>query len=372
MSLISRYMLREIAWPCLLAFVVVGFVGAGNELRERAGDLNVDFLTAFDLLRLAIYFIPTIFSYVLPVTFMMGILLAFGGFADRNEITAMRAAGIPLKRLIVTPLAAGLFLALVSLVLQAYVQPWAVRRTNELIFSELLVRGTLDVLPPGKMHTFGGGSGTSFSVYFARKNEETLTLEDIDILIARPGGDVNMFHAESAQLVVQEGAPLVHLRNGYFLTPREDGYFPARFDERTIEGPAVAAGAIPSPRAARSLAGLFADERELTASYESTKNPRFRSGLSGVRREIASRLSLPWACFAVALVAAPMAARQRAGGRSHGFFVGLAIGLSFYLMLELFDPSSLKSLGEVILRWFAPVIALAVAGSILIWRVDRV
>ena len=372
MSLISRYLIREIAWPCLLAFVVVGFVGAGNELRERSGDLNVDFITAFDLAQLAIYFVPTIFSYVLPVTFMLGILLAFGGFADRNELTAMRAAGIPLKRLIITPLALGFALAIVSFILQAWVQPWAVRRTNELVFSELLLRGTLDVLPPGKMHTFGGNGDTRFSVYFADKDDETLTLNDITILVAQPGDDVTMFQADSAQLVMNEGAPTVYLRDGYLISPREEGYILANFDERTIDGPAVAGRDAPPTRAARDLPGLFEDEKELLASYEATKNPRFRNGLQGVRREIASRFALPGACFAVALCAAPLAARQRSGGRSYGFFVGLAIGLSFYVLLELFDSSSLKPLGEVILRWFAPNVLLAIVGSVLIWRVDRV
>jgi len=373
MKIVSRHILSEIAWPSILAFVVICFIGAANELRERSGHLDLDLLTTFDLVRLVLFFVPTILTFVLPVTFMMGILLAFGSFAETNQITAMRAAGIPLKRLILPVVGCSIVLSVFSFVLVARVQPWAVQRTQELLFTEILLRGTIDALPAGKMHAFGGRPASPrFNVYFAAKDEETMTLHDVDIMIAEPGGRAQMIHAESAQILYEGEGPVLRLREGYQISPQEEGYLVWTINELSIEGPQAVPDERPMPRAGKTLETLFAEEENLTALYEETRNPRITSELKSTRRELAARFALPLACFAVAICATPLAVRSPRGGRSYSFFVGVAVAVSFYVLLELFDPSGLRSLETVILRWLLPSIILSVAGLFFLWRVDRV
>lgn len=372
MKIVGRYILREVAWPCALAFVVICFVGAAIEFRERSSELNLDFLRPADFARLALYFVPTLFSYTVPITFMMGVLLAFGGMAQNSELVAMRAAGIPLKRLIAPVVAAGLGVSVFSLYLQAEIQPWAVKRTSQLILQELFLRGTMDALPPGKMHTFDAGGGGAFRVYFAEKDTATQTLRNIDIFRTESDGTVTMFHAKAARVVYADGAPRVELTEASFIQPTADGLLPGYSKFRPITGPQLFAKPIPSDRDARTLRELFADEREAVADKAKAPAQIANKRIESTRQEIAERLALPMACFAVCFCAAPLAARGGRQGRSYSFFIGLAIGLSYYLLMELFTPSSLRSMGEMVLRAMAPNIALTLVGLFFLWRVDRI
>lgn len=368
MRLISRYILREVAWPCILAFAVICFLGVANELRERMSLLDSDFIHMTDFARLAVYFIPTLFTYVIPITFMMGILLAFGSLAQNNEITAMRAAGIPLKRLILPVVLTGILLSGVSFVLQDRAQPWAIKRAYDLIFNELYLRGTLDAMPAGKMHTF---EDAGWRVYFAKKDKTTGTLYDIDILWTQADGTVKMFHAESARVHKEGGETVITLKNGHVMEPMENGFAFQRFRDFTRKGPVL----LPKSHTGRRvepLARLLKDERDLTVRYKKAPNDLQAANLRSLREEIASRFGLPLACFAVCFAAAPLAIRSRSGGRSYSFAIGLTITLVFYLTMVLAEPHSLKPLSEVIVRGLAPDLILCLAGMVFLWRVDSV
>jgi lipopolysaccharide export LptBFGC system permease protein LptF len=361
--------LREVAWPCGLAFVVVCFLGVANQLRERMDQFDSDIIQLTDFARLAFYFIPTIFTFVIPITFMMAILFAFSSLAQHNEITAMRAAGIPLKRLVLPIIAAGLVLTSVSFVLQDRVQPWAMQRAHHLLFTELLFRKTLDVLPPGKMHSLSDGQ---WRVYFASKDEATGTLNNIDIFTTADDGRIEMLHFETAQVAIEGGQTTVTLKNGHMMQPSQERDVLTRTPLLTQQGPTLTARAVKLPRSGKTIAELWKEEADLSSQHVATRNDRIASALRGVRRELAARFSLPLACLSVAFAAAPLAIRRRGGGRSYTFAIGLAIGLSFYLIMMVAEPSGLRSMSEVMIRALAPNIVLCIVGSFFLWRVDRI
>jgi len=359
--------MREILLPALLAVLIIGFVGVANELRERRVALPLEFISEWDIARLILYFSPTLVVYLVPLAYMMGILLAFGRLAQHNEITAMKAAGIPLKLLVVPVVLVGLLLSVGTFFLQERVQPRAMALANQLLYVELPQRLTLDVLPVGVMNDFGG-----IRVYFKSRDVASKTFSDIVVVQPQTGRDW-IFYAESAQFVESgEGTRLV-LRNGHQIIPQEgDSIMPILFDEQAVDLNSPALRPPPARHRAMALAELFKQEKLSEDRYKAYRTKNNSEDLRAVRSEISDRITLPMACLAVSLAAAPLAVRAPRSGRSYSFAIGFALLGGYYFMRILLESGGLGSMQEYILRGIAPSAVLCVVGLVALWRVDRV
>lgn len=370
---LTRYCLSEIAVPAILAMLIIGFIGVANELRERRGPLSdvLDYISGWEMARLILYFSPTLVAYLIPIAFMMGILLAFGRLAQNNEITAMKAAGIPLKRLVIPVVLVGALLSAVTFVLQDRVQPQAIARANQLIFNELPQRVTLDVLPVGVMKEIGG-----VRVYFEDRDIATRTLKEIVVIQQRDGRNI-IYRAETAQFekaTVEGGESRLVLRKCRVISPAPgDDKTDQTSDEVTVTlAPAMFSKA-PGGHRSMTMPELIEEEKRATANFKNAGNNRnARENLRTLRTEISDRITLPLACLAVSLAAAPLAVRAPRSGRSYSFAIGIALLGGYYLLRILLEAKSVHPLEDYIIRGLAPNIVLCIVGLWALWRVDRV
>lgn len=370
MRIITRYILREVAVPSLLALFVISFIAVAKDLEERAEVLRLELITAWDLVRLAGYFLPTLVSIIIPYTFMMGILLAFSRLASQNEITAMRAAGIPLRNLLMPILVTGGLLSVASFFIQDVGQPWGVQRFNQLIYEDLAKRATLEMLAPGEMHVFGDAE---WRVFIESRDEATGRLHDIEILAPQDDGSFWVYHAATAEVVRGPKASGLLLRDGHLIMPDQEGMLVRNtFPEWMVELPALEALRAPSQRRQLSLAGLLKEEDRLSDIYEDNQAPRVQQELARARNEAALRVAWPLSCLAMCLVAAPLAVRAQRAARSFSFAIGATVGLAHYLLFLVTEPRGLLPLGATFALALSGNLLLCVIGVVLTWRVDRV
>ena len=415
MKILNRYIIRQIAVPTLLALVVVGFLGVASEIRERVDqfrDLPLSEITFGDATRLMLLFLPAMVSLVVPITFMMGILMAFSRLAHQNEITAMKAAGIPLKRVILPVLLAGALLSAGMFAVQDRLQPWALRQINPILYSDLPLRATLDVLPTGIMHNY-----EDWRVYIGAREPDG-TLEDIRILQAAGEGPI-AFYAASAH-VVKEGARAQLVMHDVLMIP--SGQALATLKSHSITIPALKPKRATQVRKTYTLRdllhyetliqltqdlqreGLLTDaslkalgdaggvlaktglppaivdrypdtitiKPEWLEKVDHYRGVQATADLVETRWDIAERTALPFACLAVCLAAAPLAVRTRGGGRSYAFLVGLIVLGVYFLLLQALRPTGLHSLDTMLLKAWTPNLVLMAGGLFFLWRVDRV
>lgn len=368
MGLLNRYILREIAVPSGLALALISFLAVGNELRERIELLPIEHITMFDVARLTVFLLPALVSYVVPITYMMGILLAFGRLTQQDELTAMKAAGIPLKRVIVPVVAGGALLSGLCFLLQDQVQPLALARAGRMIYEELPGRVTLDLLPAGVIHQVG-----DWRVYIGGKDPETGALLDVQIFVPQSRGPALSYHAKAAQVVHDGDTARLRLDEGFMIMPQEGGRVGIlRFPEAERELPARAASVIPGQRRMQTLAQCFEEERRLAEEFRATRAEKTRGDLVKIRQEISDRISLPLFALVVGFLAAPLAARGGRAGRSYSFAIGGLILLTYFPLQIVLEPRGARALGEFILRGMIPNLALFAAGCWAIGRVDRV
>lgn len=368
MRKIDRYLVRAVAGPTVLAFGVVSFLAVANELREQSDELIGHVLRFSDVVLLCVFFLPSLLPYVVPVTLFFGILMGYGRLADRGEITAMRAAGVSLRRLLAPVVLLAAVLTVGCVMAQDRLQPLAMRGAFNLMLSELPKRATIDTLSPGVMHGY-----ENWRVYFRARDARSRSLHDVDVVRHDEAGGAWVFHAQWAKLARDEQGPVLQLHDGHFVTPDnirssfelQELRVPQREMERSAR----------RERLEMTLGGLLAAERRYTQEYET--NPTYGLGrqLLKIRHEIADRLSLPFATLALACVGAPLVAgssQPRRSGRLRFFGAGLVVLLSYYVLRTMLETGSLRTLETSVLRVWIPNLVLFALGGLLFWRVGRV
>ncbi len=110
MRLLDRYLLRELLLP--LAYCLGGFLISfiAFDLFNSISDLQRANLSAGDILLYYLHRTPEflVASYVMPMSLLLALLYALSTHARHHELTAMRAAAIPLWRIALPYFAVGL------------------------------------------------------------------------------------------------------------------------------------------------------------------------------------------------------------------------------------------------------------------------
>src|SRR5271169_5171703 len=147
MRLLSRTIFREIFVSAMLGVVLFIFV-----LFLRSSRLLFEFLvrtsgTPSSVAYLFALVLPQVLPYTIPLGVLVGTLITLSRMSSDGEITAMRAAGVPSRRVVPPIFSFGIIAMLVAAAASLWLTPWSIRERyrvqNQLIASQL----TADVQP---------------------------------------------------------------------------------------------------------------------------------------------------------------------------------------------------------------------------------
>ncbi|HYE52888.1 MAG TPA: LptF/LptG family permease [Azospirillaceae bacterium] len=123
--LIDRYILAETAKP-LLASLAVVLVALLLERLLRLFDLLAHRGGAFDIIiRMAANLVPHYLGLALPAAFFISIFIVVAKFGDDNELDALQSSGLSIQRIARPFLWLGLGLAVFSVALFGFIQPYS-------------------------------------------------------------------------------------------------------------------------------------------------------------------------------------------------------------------------------------------------------
>ncbi|HDP35184.1 MAG TPA: YjgP/YjgQ family permease [Candidatus Hydrogenedentes bacterium] len=367
MRLIDRYILGKIWPPAALAALVICFVVVGgavrSQMRELLERIPMTQIAVLDILRIAFYALPTLVGYIFPITFLMGIMFVFSRLAQQNELTAMKAAGVPLKRIVLPVIIFGAMLSGIAFVVADQCQPWAYWRLMRLVTTDMPLRMSVEMLPTGVMHEYG-----EWRVYLGRRDPGGI-LRDIVILQPEEEG-ANAFYADRARVVEIDGRKHLELEHGIFIPRDPHRHF--MFESLVKAAPTPATSKAPGANEGMTIAQLCGEERRLRKQFDETGALPVGIDLRKVRLEIKNRLAFPLMCLAVSIVGAPVGARSRRAGQSFAFTIGLAIIVAYFVLRKLMELPLLLPLSATVALGQIPNMMLCMLGIVLIWRVDRV
>jgi LPS export ABC transporter permease LptF/LPS export ABC transporter permease LptG len=358
MRLIDRYICRQVFSHALLGLGIFTFVFFVPRLVQLM-DLVVRHPGSWSTIGLLfICTFPGILSFTLPIGVLVGVLIALGRLSADSEIIAMSALGMGRRRLLMPVGAVAFGGTLLTFLMTLWLGPLSVRTFRTIEDQLRAGQASYQVAP---------------RVFDERFPHMVLYVNDIDSAATRWKGvflagtdnkdESQLTLAEEAIVIAdrKEGKLELHLRNGsvHEFTPSDPGHYSlSAFGERDLpvevkggESDRVSEPGIPG-RTMRTLLRESSEQRD-------------------ARVEIQRRLSFPFACVSFALLAMPIGARPRRGGRAAGFLITLLLITGYYLMFTIGAGFARQGLIPVWLGIWSANVVTATLGLFLLPRLER-
>lgn len=131
MKRLHSYILAQLARNLLLSMVALCTLFVLFDFFDRVDKLIADKASLIDIFLYIIYKIPQTANLMLPVASLVATLFTLGMLSKNSELTAMRAAGLPVIWIARPILAFGIFISLFSVFLNEVIVPPASRKVRE-------------------------------------------------------------------------------------------------------------------------------------------------------------------------------------------------------------------------------------------------
>lgn len=321
MRILDRYLLREFA--LYLALGLIGFIAIFIvvDLIEKV-DVFLDHRAPFYLIaRFYLYRAPEVVVQVLPVALLLATFLALGQLNKFGELTAMRASGISLLRILAPVCVVALLSVAASLVLSEFAVPPA-NRERDRIYDDQIQHLQHDAATERADVTYLGRGGRIF--YMRLYQVPQRRMQEVSLQEFQGGQLLRRIDAREA---VWDGSHWV-FASGYVRTFASGQELAKPFDRLSVGGlaerPEDFAKVAPQP----GEMNFF----ELRAYIE-----RLRA--SGARVEnflvdLHLKLAFPVVNFIVVLIGASLATRMRMQSAALGFGLSVAISFLYYAFMR--------------------------------------
>ena len=370
LSIIDRYVIRQVLMPFLLGLLVFTFIFIIPALMNYAEDLVSKGVSGLIIAGLMFRLIPQALAITLPMALLLALLVAFGRLSADREFVALQACGVSLLRLL-RPV--GL-IAVTAWAATTYVLIFAVPTANQtfrqIVFDVISERAEGDVKPrvffddfPGivlyarEVPTTGGGWNGVFladlrkeqqpAVYLARRGQVVidrerqridLVLDDVTTHTTGTDGEYDVGHLKSLRLSVDAGA---------------------------LFGSVVA-----KTHREMTIAELRAQIAENSTIIDQTTGRPLST--HNEKMAIHTKFSIPVACLVFGLIGLALGATHRRDGMLGSFVLGIIVLFAYYVPLYL-GPAMVK--GNMVPPWLGMWLANIVLGALgiamFVWR-DRV
>lgn len=217
MRILTRYLLKAHLGPFLFALFALTGILFVNAVARRVQDLagkGLPFSVVWEVMYLSL---PHILALTLPMAVLVAVLYAWATMAAENEITALKASGVSLVRLIVPLIVAGFMFAGFMLWFNDRVLPETNHRLKNLIVDVAAKSPTLDlqeqVINPIRTEDFR----TRYWLKAGRIDDATRRLWDVVIYDMSNSRKSRTIYADSGIMTLNEAQTdmMLTLFDGY-------------------------------------------------------------------------------------------------------------------------------------------------------------
>lgn len=168
-SILQRYVFRGFAVAWLLGMLVLSFV-LSIGLVVKAAELVSKGLPMSLVLHFFWINFPESLTFTIPLAALSSALLLFGRLSSDGEVSAMRACGINIWRIMLPVVLFGVALSALSIYINSVVAPYGSRERHDLLNSTTRAKDLLKLLEPGHfIRNFNG-----VDIWFESREGDTL------------------------------------------------------------------------------------------------------------------------------------------------------------------------------------------------------
>ena len=380
-----RYVLREIAAPFLLFLGTLTFLLFMDKFMNITETVIRGEMDLFIVLRLFLFLLPSLLIITVPMSLLVGTLIAFTRLSFDSEVTAFYAGGISLYRLAVCPVVVGL---VISAAMVPFYEGTAVRATES--FMDLSTQVIRDRVMAGIRGGVIHAPDASTVIYAREVDQENGRMQQVSLKAEVSGREV-LILAERGQVSIDplRSLAVFHLEDGeihpFDLGEKQGGNFRIGFKEYRETAPLKVSKGAPKEKlvlqgsSRATLRGIVNAPDEETmwsvAGITAMRGARRRDAahfrrLAGV--EYHRRLALPFSSVAFVLLAVPFGLVARRGGRAFGFFLCVLICLLYYGMITVSTAMGANGrMPQFLAAWLPNALVALIGGAALIRAAGR-
>jgi lipopolysaccharide export system permease protein len=209
MKVLTRYLLRSHVGPLCFAFVALTGVVLINTLARSMADLAGKGLSGRVFFEFFVLSLPANIALTLPMSVLVAVLYAFSQMAAENEITALRASGVDLRRMVLPLVLVAGVIASGMVWFNNEVLPAANYRWR-LLMMDVAQTSPLLLLQPLIINSVSTGDGASrFYLQATEIDQATNRMRDVTIYDVSDPGVSRTIYADSARMrLTQEGTDM--------------------------------------------------------------------------------------------------------------------------------------------------------------------
>ncbi len=360
MKIIDRHLFRTVLAPLLYILAAFLLIYVIYDLFDNMGDF-VDGQTPFgQVVRYYLVLMPSALVQIVPITLLLAVLYSLSSLTKNNELTAMRASGISILRLMVPFITVGFLASIAVMAVNETVGPRAAYWCYKFVKQQTKNN-------PESVHVtelaFKKDSA-SRTWYVNKFDTRDFSMQGVEFIQYRPDGK-----SEERKVVAKEG---------YWM----DGYW--MFQDVVVQPYDTEGNPMGAPTTHLSME--MSELTEVPEDFMSwVKPPEFMSSTellryirintqlqkeSIARKEVDLhfRLAQPWTCLIVTLIGIPFGTHTGRKGALAGILLSIGLFFCYYALMNL---SLYAGKGLWIPAWLAgwsPNILFLGLGSFLIYR----
>jgi len=329
------YLLREIipiSLIGLMTFTVILLMDKIFKLIEiivsRGGDVR-------NILMLLVFIAPSFFTFTIPISVLLGILLALGRLSGDSEIIAFKASGVSLYQLFIPISVLSIVAFFITSFMVFYGLPWGNRGFMSTLYLIAQAKPDLEIKERVFNDLFSGLIVYVDKVPIQGKKMEGILIYDerdkdkISTIFAKEGFVDNDPKSRDIVLTLLSGE--LHRfepKTKIFQKMKFDTY-----DLRVEMGKTFAAIEKKLKEHEMSI-----DEIEKKIAEMKSKGENTTSLEVGLHK----RYTIPFACIVFGLIGVPLGVQPRRSARSYGFVLSIFILLAYYVSLIAFEMLAVK------------------------------
>ncbi|PIE00783.1 MAG: LPS export ABC transporter permease LptG [Thiothrix nivea] len=354
MILLERYLWKNILLSILITWLSLTLLfGLFDFLAELGDTRQGTRYGTFQALLYVLYGLPRTLSINFPYAVLIGSLMGLGNMASGSEITAMRAAGYSIRRIVIATLKLGFVLALLSFALGEWVAPNSEAYAQN--FKVRMLQKQVAVSSEG-IWLKNGNQYLSINKIWSEKKIEGVSIYEVD---PAQGGFSRLLKAAYA----------IHETDGWWLHQVTEQHLHP--DQVTVNKYSKLAAAELFPNNMLELAQV--NPEQLTAlELARFIEHQSENQLSTERFELEywKHFTTPLSTLVMLILAAPLVfGFQRNAGAGQRIFIGILIGITYLLLDRIISRTGLVYGLSPLLSASLPLLLFSLAGLFMLNRV---
>ncbi len=356
-KILDRYIVKEVMSFVALAVAALTIMLVMQTLFELM-DMLINKRVAWPyIVKLLAYRLPAFLVVTFPMSLLVSSELAIGRLSTNGEITAMRAGGISLRRIMIPFIAAALAISILAFLINDYIVPEANHISQNIIREIVLKKG-----PPNiKRNVFFRDAENRY-FYINRLDEKNMIMQDIMIYEMTRERFPRTITAKKGTWVIDTWK----LEDGTIYNYDESGKITYEMSFTNMD-----------IIVKEDLQKFFKNQR--TPQEMSSKELRHQIDIlqlagadtKNFEVDFYMKYSIPFSGLIFVLLGVPLGLRVKRGSKATGIILSIVLVLFYYIALSATRSFGIGDLLTPILAAWLPNIVFGILGGVIILRAEK-